>query len=307
LDRLADAAYDEIGWIPEMTMPQRALRPRAAAAVGATALALVLGAAGDAAKPVKVASLESSASLGVAYTISFWGIPFGHTDFDSKFEKQAYSTNSHFETTGIVSAFWQAKIEASSNGKVDPHGLAPAVYDSFYQRGSSNKERVKVTFTTADPTVEADPPYPLSEYPVTEAQKKEALDPLSAVTLVLVGVKADASNPCGTVAPVFDGRRRYNIEFTYLKDEKPDVDTDLGKGTAHLCQMHYHQIAGFKPKIMKEGKSFPPIYGWFVDVPSPTAPSGHYVVALKVWASTGWGTVAATLSKLNVNGVEPKG
>jgi len=310
LDHSGGAAYDPTGWTPEMKMFQRALRPRPLAALGATALALSLGAAGDAAKPVapvKVAAIEPAATLGVGYTISFWGIPFGHTDFDSKFQERAYSTSSHFETSGIANVFWQAKIEASSSGQVAPHGLAPAVYDSFYQRGSSNKERVKVTFTAADPTVDADPPYNTSQYPVTEAQKKEAVDPLSAVTLVLAGIKADATNPCGTVAPVFDGRRRYNIEFTYLKEEKPDVDTVLGKGKAHLCQMHYNQIAGFKPKIMKEGKSFPPIYGWFVDVPSPNAPSGHYLIALRVWASTGWGTVDATLSKLQINGVETKG
>ncbi len=162
--------------------------------------------------PPKLPPLETGSSLGVAYTISFWGIPFGHTEFDSKFHEQAYSTTSHFETTGIASAFWQAKIEASSNGQLAPHALEPAVYDSFYQRGSSNKERVKVTFG-ADPTVDADPPYPLTQYPVTAEQKKEALDPLSAVTLVLAGIKADSTNPCGTVAPVFDGRRRYNIEF----------------------------------------------------------------------------------------------
>lgn len=185
-----------------------------------------------------------------------------------------------------------------------PRALTPAEYDSFYQRGSSRKERVKVTFAEADPAVEADPPYNLTRYPVTTAQKKEAMDPLSAVTLILTGVKADPANPCGTVAPVFDGRRRYNIEFTYLKDGKPDVDTVLGKGQAHLCRIRYHQIAGFKPKIMKEGQSFPPIYGWFVDVPSPGAPNGHYVIALRVWASTGWGTVAASLSQLQVDGTD---
>lgn len=277
--------------------------------LAAFAAALALPAAGDQAKPTRVAALENGSSLGVAYTISFWGISFGHTDFNSKFKPEGYSTISHFETSGIVSMFWQAKIEASSNGQVEPHGLEPAVYNSLYQRGADKKERVKVTFAGAEPTVEADPPYNLTQYPVTAEQKKEALDPLSAVTLVLAGLKADAANPCGTVAPVFDGRRRYNIEFKYLKEDKPDVDTALGHGKAHLCEMHYNQIAGFKPKIVKEGKAFPPIYGWFVDVPNPNAPNGHYEIALKVWASTGYGTVDATLSQIHVNGADltPKG
>ena len=200
--------------------------------------------------------------------------------------------------------FWQAKIEARSNGQMTPHALSPAVYDSLYQRGADKKERVKVTFSGASPAVEADPPYPPAEIPVTDGQKKEALDPLSAVTLILSELKASPANPCGTVAPVFDGRRRYDIEFTYLKDEKPEVDAALWKGTAHLCQLHYHQIAGFKPKILKEGKSFPPIYGWFADIPSATAPGGHYLLALKIWASTGWGTVAATLSQVHIDGTD---
>ena len=278
------------------------------AAFVATLATLPFGAAGQDARPLKVAALDTS-SLDIAYAISFWGIPFGHTDFDSHFRGAAYSTDSHFETSGIVSVFWQAKIQADSRGELTPHALEPAVYDSFYQRGSDKKERVKVSFEGDDPIVEADPPYNTTQYPVTEEQKKEALDPLSAVTLILTGIKADAANPCGTVAPVFDGRRRYDIEFTYLKDEKPDVDTALGKGTAHLCRLRYHQIAGFKPKILKEGKNFPPIYGWFVDVPSQNAPNGRYVVALKVWASTGWGTVAATLSRADLDGTDllPKG
>lgn len=261
------------------------------------------------AKPTKLAVLETNGALGVEYTISFWGIPFGHTDFDSKFHQETYNTISHFETSGIVSMFWQAKIEATSSGQFGSRGLEPVVYDSTYQRSADKKERVKVTFIGTEPTVEADPPYPVTQYPVTPEQKKEALDPLSAVTLVLAGIKASSANPCGTVAPVFDGRRRYDIEFTYLKDEKPDVNAALWKGKAHLCQMHYHQIAGFKPKILKEGKAFPPIYGWFADVPSPDAPDGHYVIALKVWASTGWGTVDATLSQMHVGTGEltPKG
>ena len=276
---------------------------------GIAALSVPLIAMAGDGKPVKVASIEQPGRLGVAYSISFWGIPFGHTDFDSRIEQQSYNTTSHFETSGIVSVFWQAKIEASSSGQVASHALEPSVYDSLYQRGSDKKERVKVTFSGPDPTVDADPPYPTTQYPVTPEQKKEAVDPLSAVTLVLTGLKSDAANPCGTVAPVFDGRRRYNIEFTYLKEEKPDVDTPLGKGKAHLCQMRYHQIAGFKPKILKEGKAFPPIYGWFVDVPSTDAPNGHYEIALKIWASTGWGTVSATLSKIQVDGADlaPKG
>jgi len=293
-----------------MTKTQRNL-------VFAWALAVVAVNAGAAALPalagdqpaMKIASLEPGASLNVAYTISFWGIPFGETNFDSKFHDQTYNTVSHFETSGIVSMFWQATIDASSTGKYAAHNIEPGVYDSYYRRGSDKNERVKVTYSGDEPTVFADPPYNTTSYPVTAEQKKEGLDPLSAVAYILTATKVDAANPCGTLAPVFDGRRRYNITFTYLKDEQAKLSTGVYNGKAHLCQMHYNQIAGFKPKILKEGKAFPPIYGWFADIPSADSPNGHYFIALRVWASTGYGTVVAELNQLKIDGGSgaPKG
>jgi len=248
---------------------------------------------------VNVAGAPASGNVEIAYSLSFWGIPFGETSYAGKLLNGGYSASSHFNTSGIVSVFWQATIDASATGHVSEHTITPAEYDSFYRRGSSKKERVKVTFDAGTVTTLADPPYDLSKYSVSDAEKREAVDPMSAITLVLTGIKADRTNPCGTVAPVFDGRRRYNIEFTYIKDERVNLGT-LYAGNAHRCQVHYRQIAGFKPKILKEGAAFPPIYADFTDIPAQGAPAGHYVVALKLWSRLNWGTVSAELTTLHV-------
>jgi hypothetical protein len=71
--------------------------------------------------------------------------------------------------------------------------------------------------------------------------------------------------------------------------------------------LHYRQTAGFKPKILKEGAAFPPIYGDFGDFPAPNSPSGHYVVALKLWSRLKWGTVSAALTKFTISADAPKG
>jgi hypothetical protein len=257
-----------------------------------TALMLAAAQAGPDTAP------KAPASLDIAYSLAFWGIPFGETSYSGKFSNGEYAASSHFNTSGIVSIFWQATIDASVTGRISAQSISPIEYDSFYRRGSSKKERVKVSFDTNAVTTLADPPYDTTKYPVSESQKREAVDPMSAITLVLAGVKADRANPCGTVAPVFDGRRRYNIEFTYIKDERVDLGK-LFSGTAHLCQVHYRQIAGFKPKILKEGAAFPPIYGDFAEFPAADAPNGHYVAALKLWARLNWGTVSAELTTLH--------
>jgi hypothetical protein len=241
----------------------------------------------------------SPGSVEIAYSLAFWGIPFGETSYAGRFANGGYSASSHFNTSGIVSVFWQATIDATANGHLGGHALIPVVYDSFYRRGSSKNERVKVNFDTNTVTTLADPPYDTSKFPVTEAEKREAVDPMSAITLVLTGMKSDRADPCGTVAPVFDGRRRYNVEFTYLRDEPVKLGQRYS-GPAHLCQVHYRQIAGFKPKILKEGAGFPPIYADFADIPAAGAPGGHYVVALKLWSHLNWGTVSAELTTLRI-------
>jgi hypothetical protein len=245
-----------------------------------------------------------SGTLDVGYTVSFWSIPFGHTDYEAKFANGGYDAKSHFETGGVVSIFWNSKIDATVNGKIGEHSITPALYDSYSTDHNSKIQRVKVTYDKDMPDTLAEPAYNTNKYPVTDEQKKNTVDPMTAITTILSGVKADAKNPCGTSVQVFDGKRRYDVVFTYVKDEALKLDNGLYTGNAHQCQVHYNEIAGYKQKIIAEGKKLPPMYADFIDVAG--GPSGHYTIAAKLWAATGWGTVTAQISDLKVNGAAPK-
>lgn len=238
-------------------------------------------------------------TLSVAYDMRFWFIPFGHTTYRGIFQNGTYQVSSYFKTSGLVSVFWQAEIDAGSSGRVEPHAVKPYIYDSYYRRGSEKKQRVKLTYRPdAPPDLLAVPKYNTAKYPVSDKEQEDGLDPMSAVTLIFSGVKADAKNPCGTVAPVFDGRRRYDIEFTYVKDEPVKLDNGVYSGPAHLCHLHYKQIAGYKPKMLKEGSTWPTIFAEIADIPATGAPDGRYVVPVKLWADTSWGRVTVELSQL---------
>ncbi|HEY2071821.1 MAG TPA: DUF3108 domain-containing protein [Rhizomicrobium sp.] len=239
-------------------------------------------------------------TLAVGYTIAFWAIPFGHTDYHAKFDGDSYDAKSHFETSGVVSLFWNSIIDANANGAIAAHTITPALYDSWAEDHSSKKRRVKVTFGGPVPETFADPVFSNNKYPVTDEQKRGAVDPMSALTTIMAGIRADAKNPCGTGVEVFDGHRRYDVTFSYVKDEKVTVP-GVFDGNAHQCLIHYNQIAGYKQKIVKEGKALPPMYADFADVPGAGSPDGRYVVAVKLWTSLTWGTVTATISELKVN------
>ena len=248
---------------------------------------------------------DAGDALGLGYSIAFWAIPFGHTHYDGTVSENAYSAKMHFETSGVVSLFWKSKIDATVNGKIGEHSITPVLYDSYSKDRDKPVQRVKVTFDKDVPQTLAEPPYNTTKYPVTDEQKKNALDPMSAITAILSGVKVTDKNPCGTGVQVFDGRRRYDVGFTYIKDEHVKLGNGLFDGTAHRCQIHYNQIAGYKQKIIEQGRSLPDMYVDFADVPAPNTPNGHYVVAVKLWASLTLGSVTATMDELRVDGALP--
>lgn len=249
---------------------------------------------------------DAGNTLDVGYSIAFWGVPFGQTHYDGKVTSQSYSAKMHFETSGVVSVFWKSKIDATVNGKIGGRTITPLVYDSYSQDRDKPMQRVKVTFDKPIPETLAEPPYNTTKYPVTDEQKKNTLDPMSAITAILSGVRVTDKNPCGTGVQVFDGRRRYDVGFTYKKDEHVKLDNGPFDGTAHLCQVHYTQVAGYKQKIVKEGKRLPDMFAYFADVPASRTPNGHYVVAVKLWASLTLGSVTATMTDLRVDGAPPR-
>lgn len=252
-------------------------------------------------------ALSDPSTLNVGYTISFWDIPFGHTNYDSEVGLNSYSARAHFETGGVVGVFWKSIIDASVSGAIGAQSISPALYDSHSKNRNRPLQQVKLTYENSDPSTFADPPYSLTDFPVTQEQKKGALDPMSAITSILVGESATATNPCGNGVKVFDGRRRYDINFTYLRDEPVKLNNGLFNANAHLCQIHYNQIAGYDQKLVRAGRPFPATFMDVASFPTAGAPGGHYTVPIKFWSSLSFGAMTVTLDAIKVDGADPLG
>lgn len=247
-----------------------------------------------------------ASQITLAMTLYAGGVTLGKVDMDATIRGNDYHVVSNLETGGIVNAFWQAQIQATSNGKIADKTLKPALYDSFDTNHAGKKQEVSLTWEgDAPPRMYANPSFKANGYEVKPDQQKNIVDPLSGVVLITTGVGASADNPCGVVAPIFDGRRRYNIELTKVKDTTIKMDNGLYHGKGFLCEMKYRQLAGFKPKIIKDNESFPKINAWVATFPS-AIPGRSYVVPLRVWADTQYGVVAAVATSLKVDGQTPK-
>src|ERR1700761_4919046 len=197
---------------------------------------ILLAASVAAAFALPAHAADAPGTIEVGFTVAFWAIPFGHTEYQGTFANGGYNAKSHFETSGIVSIFWNSKIDANANGQVAAHSIAPVLYDSYSTDHNSKMQRVKVTFDKDMPSTFADPAYNTTKYPVTDDQKRGAIDPMSAITSMLSGVKASDKNPGGSGVQVFDGRRRYDMDFSYIKDQPEKLSNGVYSGNVHLCQ-----------------------------------------------------------------------
>lgn len=262
--------------------------------------ALAAGGAGGEATSVPGSTLQ------MAMTLYAGGVTLGKVDLNTTIRGDQYHSVSNLSTSGIVNAFWQSEIQATSNGTVAPKNFHPGLYDSFYTGKSDKKQEVSLTYDTSGPVrLYADPPYSTTGYEVPPAQQRGTFDPLSAITFFVSGVGAETGNPCSVLLPVFDGRRRYDVEFVKVKDTTVSLDNGLYKGPAVLCQMKYKQISGYKPRVLKDASKFPLINAWVTTIPSAVT-GRDYVVPLRVWSNTEYGVIAAVATTLKIDGVTPK-
>ncbi len=247
-----------------------------------------------------------ASQLSLAMTIYAGGITLGKVDMDATIRGDQYHVVSNLETSGVVNAFWQAQIQATSSGKIGDKLFQPALYDSFDTNHAGKKQEVSLTYENDSPVrLYANPKYSTTGYDVKPEQQKATFDPLSAIVYIASGVGASPGNPCAVTAPVFDGRRRYNIELTKVKDDIKKMDNGLYSGHVSVCQIAYRQLAGFKPKIIKDNQNFPKINAWIATFPSTVA-GRSYQVPLKVWADTPYGIVAVVATALKIDGAAPK-
>lgn len=252
------------------------------------------------------APTQPASRLQVAMTLYAGGITIGSMDLDATLRGADYRAVSHLETKGVVNALWQAQIQATASGTLGTGTLIPKLYDSFYSGPGGKKQEVSLSYESGAPKLYADPVYSTTGYDVKPEDSKASLDPLSAILLITSGVAAKNGDACALTAPVFDGRRRYNIEMTRVRDIDVHMDNGLYAGKAVQCDIRYKQIAGFRPGVIKANESFPLIHAWIARFPSPVT-GRDYTVPVRVWAQTKYGVMAVLATGVQVDGKAPAG
>ncbi len=162
----------------------------------------------------------------------------------------SYRVTMSSRAEGFIDWFVDASTTMTSNGALTAFGLFPAHFDSTVRDGSKQR-RVIVDYTGREVLVSVSPKFGNWGYPATSnAQKLEAVDPLTAILGMTMRIRATPANPCGGPLRMFDGKQRYDIRLRYVA--RLTWDSDVYKGPALKCEAEYIEIAGFDAKSAQQ-------------------------------------------------------
>lgn len=195
------------------------------------------------------AALAGDNKVAIRYSVTVAGLPIGTAALNMTVsDGGAYKIVASAKVGGVLSLVSDGKGSATALGKL---GATQPISSGYALNSISSDKQQTVRMALAGGTVtqaEINPePTPRPDrIPVTDADKKGVMDPLSAF-IVPVGGTGDVLDPaaCQRTLPVFDGAQRFDIKLNYARMEQVKVKGGY-KGPALVCAARYVPIAGHR-------------------------------------------------------------
>jgi hypothetical protein len=207
-----------------------------AALLGLSALLLASAASAQSTPPD-----PANKSFQASYSVTARNMNVG--DFNLSFSQtgQAYQVNAQRRLTGFARMLARdtQDFTYSVNGVVGADGqLHPGAYQ---HRGGKRNRLVRATFSANDIVTVTDPPnMSMGHPPATQAQKRGAIDQLSAIAAMVT----TSGNPCSQTLHIYlDGRSRF--DFAMQPNGQVAVNSGAYRGQALRCRVQFTPIAGF--------------------------------------------------------------
>lgn len=198
-----------------------------------------------------LAPLEASAQgrLDAHYEASLAGIPVGKGTWTIEIGDDAFSASAQGGSTGLLQAFSGGKGSGASQGRVVGGALVANAYTAT-TTSSKKSETIRLVIANGgvkDFSIDPEPPVDPDRIVVTEAHRKNVLDPMTGAMIRVPGT-GDPLSPeaCRTGTGIFDGRLRYDLKLDYKRME--NVKAERGyHGPAVVCAVYFTPVAGYIP------------------------------------------------------------
>lgn len=207
------------------------------AAFSSAALATSLGA-------VVPAGAES---LKIHYGVSLIGLSIGSASITGSIDPSSYRIEANAKLSGLASILSTSHGAATATGALSGGRVRPATYATT-SANSTMTRTIRMAMDAGTVTgVDISPPFDpqMKRVPVTEADKRNIVDPLGAFVLS-VPAGQDAAGPaaCNRRLPVFDGAVRFDIALSYVGSRH--VVAKGFDGQVAVCAARYVPVSGHR-------------------------------------------------------------
>jgi hypothetical protein len=194
-----------------------------------------------------VASVRAQGKLKAHYTISMTGVTIGEIVWLVDIGDTLYTTTASGKASGVLSMLVNGEGSVEAQGSIAADRLNPSSYTSTI---TDEDGTIKLQMTFADgiasETITPQPPAHADRVPVTDANRRGAADPLSAVLIsTKLGGGVMAAADCNRTLKIFDGRRRYNLALSYNRMDKVAIERGYS-GPILVCGVVLQPIAGYR-------------------------------------------------------------
>ena len=183
------------------------------------------------------------------YEASLAGIPVGKGTWAIDITEDQYSAAATGGTAGLLKAFSGGSGFGQAQGRVVAGQLGPTNY-SATTTSAKKSEAIKMQIALGyvkEFSIEPEPPADPERIPVTDAHRRNVIDPMTGSLLTVAGTgNVMAPDSCRTGTSIFDGRMRYDIKLDYKRMEQVKAEKGY-HGPAIVCAVYFTPIAGYVP------------------------------------------------------------
>jgi hypothetical protein len=192
---------------------------------------------------------SAQGKLEAQYEATLAGIPVGRGAWNIDISDDQFSASAVGGTSGLLKTFASGSGSGSAQGRVVNGALVPNNYSAST---STSKKTEAIHMLLANGAIkefviEPEPPVDPDRIPVTDAQRRNVLDPMTGSMLRVPGT-ADPLSPeaCRAGTSIFDGRMRYDLKLDFKRMETVRAEKGY-QGPVVVCAIYFAPIAGYIP------------------------------------------------------------
>src|SRR5882757_1548487 len=185
--------------------------------------------------------------LEAQYEASLASLPVGKGSWAIEIGDDQFSAAAQGGTSGLLKAFSGGTGTGASQGRVVNGALVANAYTATTHT-SKKAETVRLVLANGgvkDFAIEPEPPVDPDRIVVTDAHRKNVLDPMTGAMIRVPG-NGEVLSPeaCRTGAGIFDGRLRYDLKLDFKRMETVKAERGY-HGPPVVCAVYFTPVAGY--------------------------------------------------------------